>query len=45
MDDLFCSFVEDININTVSENERENCEGLLSQGELLQAQKIMEPMQ
>ena len=42
MDNLFCSFVEDLNINTLSEDERENCEGLLCKGELLQALKTME---
>ena len=42
MDNLFCSFVEDFNINTLSEDEREHCEGLLSKEELLQALKTME---
>ena len=41
LDDLFGSFVEDL--NTLSEDERENCEGLRSKGELLQALKTMEP--
>ena len=42
MENLFCSFVEDSNVNTLSEDEKENCEGLLTEGELLQAFKTME---
>ena len=42
LDDLFGNFVEDLNINISSEDERENCKGLFRKGELLQAPKTME---
>ena len=39
LDNLFCNYVEDINVKTLSEDEKENWEGIPTQAKLLQALK------
>ena len=41
MDNFFCNLVQEININTLSGDDRENCKGSITRAELQQAMKSM----